>query len=331
MTSPAFPDPHIIDANGLKLAVYEQGTGLPVIMCHGFPELAFSWRHQMPAVADAGFRAIAPDQRGYGCTVDAATGRIPEGIDAYDMEHLTGDMVAMMDELGIEKAVFCGHDWGGFVVWQMPLRHPDRVAGVIGVNTPFIARSPIDPIAAMREAYGEDMYIVFFQQPGVADELFGKDIAKSLRFWYRRSAVTLENFDKAAPDAAKNLALVKLFEVPEADWGGDPLLTREEAAYYETAFTRTGFTGGLNWYRNFTRNWERSEGLPERVNVPCLMISAANDVVLRPELTDGMEQFCPDLEKYVIADCGHWTQAEKPDELNALITDWLQRRFGSAG
>jgi len=323
----SFPDPTFIDANGLKLAVYEQGSGMPVVMCHGFPELAYSWRHQLPAVAGAGFRAIAADQRGYGRTVDAATGKIPAAIDDYDMEHLTGDMVAMLDELGIDKAIFCGHDWGGFVVWQMPLRHPDRVAGVVGVNTPYIARGPIDPIEAMRATMGDDMYIVFFQKPGAADELFGKDIAKSLRFWYRKSAVTLEDFDKAAPDAAKNLALAKLFEIPEEDWGGGQLLSEEEAAYYHEAFSNTGFTGGLNWYRNFTRNWERSADLPERIDVPCLMISAANDVVLRPELTEGMEQYCPDLEKHIIPDCGHWTQAEKPDELNALITDWLKRRF----
>ncbi|MEQ8747686.1 alpha/beta hydrolase [Pyruvatibacter sp.] len=323
----SFPDPTLVEANGLKLAVYEQGSGMPVVMCHGFPELAYSWRHQMPAIAGAGFRAIAADQRGYGRTVDASTGKIPAEIEAYDMEHLTGDMVAMLDSLGIDKAIFCGHDWGGFVVWQMPLHHPSRVAGVIGVNTPFMPRSPIDPIEAMRLTMGEDMYIVYFQKPGAADRLFGDDIAKSLRFWYRKSAVTLEDFDNAAPDAAKNLALAKLFEIPESEWGGGALLTPEEAAYYEEAFTRTGFTGGLNWYRNFTRNWERSTDLPQRVDVPCLMISAANDVVLRPELADGMEEFCPDLEKHVIADCGHWTQAEKPDELNALIIDWLTRRF----
>ena len=154
----------------------------------------------------------------------------------------------------------------------------------------------------MRATMGDDMYIVFFQKPGAADELFGKDIAKSLRFWYRKSAVTLEDFDKAAPDAAKNLALAKLFETPEQEWGGDPLLTEEERTYYLEAFSKTGFTGGLNWYRNFTRNWERSADLPERIDVPCLMISAANDVVLRPELTEGMEQYCPDLEKHIIPD-----------------------------
>lgn len=324
----SFPEPRTVRANGLDMAVYERGEGPAVVLCHGFPELAYSWRHQMPAIAGAGFRAIAPDQRGYGRTVDAATGHIPAAVEDYDMVHLTDDLVGLLDALGIGKAVFCGHDWGGMVVWQMPLRHPDRVAGVIGVNTPFVPRSPIDPIEAMRAAYGEDMYILYFQKPGEAERLFEADIAKTLRFWYRRSAVTLEDFDTAAPEAAKSLALTKLFEMPESTWGGEQLLTEAEAAVYREAFTRTGFAGGLNWYRNFSRNWALSEGQAERVNVPCLMISAANDVVLRPELADGMEAFCPDLEKHVIADCGHWTQAEKPAELNALLTDWLTRRFG---
>lgn len=235
----------------------------------------------------------------------------------------------MLDALEIDKAVFVGHDWGGVVVWQMPLRHPDRVAGVIGVNTPFMPRPPIDPVEAMRMAMGDDMYIVYFQKPGEADRLFEADIARTLRFWYRRSAVTLEDFDNA-PEEARNLALAKLFETPETDWGGSPLLSEEEATVYREAFERTGFTGALNWYRNFSRNWRLSEGQTERVAVPCLMVSAANDIVLRPELADGMEQYCPDLEKHVIADCGHWTQAEKPDALNALITDWLTRRFGAS-
>lgn len=325
----SFPEPKTVEANGLKMAVYEQGDGFPVVMCHGFPELAYSWRHQIPAVAKAGFRAIAPDQRGYGRTVDAKTGKIPADVESYDIAHLTDDLAAMLDELGIGKAIFCGHDWGGVVVWQMPLRHPDRVAGVIGVNTPFMPRSPIDPIEAMRMAMGDDMYIVYFQKYGEADKLFGDDVAKSLRFWYRKSSVTLEDFENA-PEEAQNLALAKLFARPESEWAGEQLLTDEEAEYYRKAFERTGFTGGLNWYRNFSRNWKLTEGQTEHVDVPCLMISAANDVVLRPELADGMEQYCPDLEKHVIADCGHWTQAEKPDELNALITDWLKRRFGDA-
>lgn len=321
-----FPEPYYIDTNGIKMAVYEQGpkNGVPVVMCHGFPELAYSWRHQLPAIAGAGFRAIAPDMRGYGNTGG------PKGKDAvplYDIAHLTDDLAGLLDALGLDKAIFAGHDWGGVVVWQMALRHPDRVSGVIGVNTPFMPRGPMDPIAAMRMAFGEDMYIVFFQNYGVAEAIFDKDVARSMRFWYRKSAMKLADFDKL-PAEQKNLSFTKSFESDESTWLGSQLLTPEELAYYTKLFEKSGFEGGINWYRNFTRNWELSAGQVEKVTAPALMVSAADDIVLRPELTIGMEQYVPDLEKHVIADCGHWTQAEKPEELNALMVDWLKRRFG---
>jgi pimeloyl-ACP methyl ester carboxylesterase len=313
--------PRYVETNDIRMAVYDQGKGVPVVMCHGFPELAYSWRHQIPAVAGAGFHAIAPDQRGYGHTDR------PAAIEDYDIHHLTGDLVGMLDAMKIDKAVFVGHDWGGFVVWQMPLLHPSRVAGVIGVNTPFMPRAPMDPITLMRMAYGEEMYIVFFQKPGVADALLGRDPAKTLRLFYRKSGMTLEEFDKR-PAEEKNFALTRAFDVDESLWPGKVLLTPEELDVYRNAFARTGFTGGINWYRNFTRNWQTTEGITQKIDVPCLMVMAANDVVLRPSLADGMEQYVPDLEKHLIKDCGHWTQAEKPDELNRVMIDWLKRRFG---
>lgn len=313
--------PRYVETNGIRMAVYEQGSGVPVVMSHGFPELAYSWRHQMPALADAGFHAIAPDQRGYGLTDR------PQTIEAYDIRHLTGDLVGMLDALKIDKAVFVGHDWGGFVAWSMPLLHPDRVLGVIGVNTPFLPRAPMDPIALMRAAYGEDMYIVYFQKPGIADAALGRDVGKTLRLFYRKTGMTIEEFDKR-PAEERNFALARALETDEATWPGETLLKPEEFKVYHEAFARTGFTGGINWYRNFTRNWQSTEAIPQKVTVPCLMVMAANDVVLRPSLADGMETFVPDLEKHLIKDCGHWTQAEKPDELNRVMTSWLKRRFG---
>ncbi|MBX3488471.1 alpha/beta hydrolase [Parvibaculum sp.] len=321
-----FPEPHYVDTNGIRMAVYEQGPkdGVAVVMCHGFPELGYSWRHQIPAIADAGFRAIAPDQRGYGNTGG------PKGEDAvplYDIAHLTDDLAGMLDALDIDKAVFAGHDWGGMVTWQMALRHPARVAGVIGVNTPFIPRGPVDPIAGMRMVFGEDMYIVYFQKFGVAEKIFDADVARSMRFWYRKSAMKLADFD-ALPADQKNFSFLKSFDADESTWLGTQLLNAEELDYYTRAFEKSGFEGGINWYRNFTRNWQLTEGQTEKIDVPCLMISAADDIVLRPEMTAGMENHIPDLEKHVIADCGHWTQSEKPTELNALMADWLKRRFG---
>lgn len=321
-----FPEPRYVDTNGIKMAVYEDGPkdGVPVVLSHGWPELAYSWRHQIPALAKAGFRVIAPDQRGYGNTGGP---KGEENISLYDIEHLTGDLIGLLDALEIDKAVFCGHDWGGMVVWQAALLHPDRMLGVIGVNTPFIPRSPVDPIMAMRMLFGEDMYIVYFQKFGVAEKKLGENTKRTLNFLYRRSGITMQEWEKL-PASDKNLAFIKALDTPEGEWRGKPLLTDEELAYYTAAFEKSGWEGGINWYRNFTRNWERSANLVQKVTAPALMISAADDVVLSPAMTAGMEQYVPDLEKHIIADCGHWTQAEKPEELNRLMVDWLKRRFG---
>ena len=318
----AFPEPTTIKTNGIDMAVYEMGPkdGVPVVMCHGFPELAYSWRHQLPALAEAGFRAIAPDQRGYGRSSR------PERIEDYDITHLTGDLAGMLDALGLKKAIFAGHDWGGLVVWMMPLLHPERVAGVIGVNTPFLPRAPMDPIAAMRAAYGENMYIVYFQTPGVADAVLAKDVGKTFRFFMRRTTRTAEDYAKL-PEEQRRLELVHALQSDEKGWDGAPLLNAEEMKYFVDTFTRTGFTGGINWYRNFTRNWQIMEPYEERVDVPCLMIMAEDDVVLSPAMADGMERFVPDLEKVLIRRCGHWTQQEHPDEVNAAMVDWLKRHF----
>lgn len=322
MTAP-FPEPHFIETNGIRMAVHEMGPkdGFPIVFCHGFPELAYSWRNQLPALAAAGFRAIAPDMRGYGAT------EAPEGAENYSMKHLTGDLAGLLNALGLKKAVFCGHDWGGFVVWQMALMHPERTAGVIGVNTPHLPRAPMDPIALMRMAYGEDMYIVFFQTPGVADAALAADTAKSFRFFMRRSGMTLEEYEKR-PAEEKTLALVKAIQSDESQWPGEVLMPEDELDVFIRTFRRTGFTGGINWYRNFTRNWHESEGQDQIVRVPSLMIMAENDVVLRPAMADGMEALVPDLEKVLVKDCGHWTQQEKPEETNRAIVDWMKRRFG---
>jgi pimeloyl-ACP methyl ester carboxylesterase len=321
MSAPKLPEPRFVETNGIRMGVYEQGSGFPIVFCHGFPELAYSWRYQLPALAGAGFRAIAPDQRGYGIT-DA-----PAAIEKYSIKYLTDDLAGMLDALGIDKAVFCGHDWGGMVVWQMALRHPSRVAGVIGVNTPFIPRGPMDPIQMMRMAMGEDMYIVFFQKPGVADAALAEDTAKTFRFFMRKGGETLEEYQKRPPEQ-RNLAFAQALKTDESLWPGQMLMSKEELDFFIDTFTRTGFTGGINWYRNFTRNWEESAGQAEHVGVPSLMIMAEDDVVLSPAMAEGMEKYVPDLEKYLVKKCGHWTQQEHPEETNRVIVDWMKRKFG---
>src|SRR5437868_8397613 len=222
-----FPEPTMVKTNGIDMAVYEAGPkdGLPVVLCHGFPELAYSWRHQLPALAQAGYRAIAPDQRGYGRTSR------PEKVEDYDMPHLTGDLAGMLDALGLEKVVFVGHDWGGIVVWSMPLLHPDRVLGVIGVNTPFFARPPVDPITAFRAMRGENNYVVFFQRPGEADAILARDVDKTFRFFMRKNVVTAKEF-ASAPQSARNFELVRALQEDESTWRGEPLLSAEELKYF---------------------------------------------------------------------------------------------------
>jgi pimeloyl-ACP methyl ester carboxylesterase len=308
--------------NGIEMAYYEAGPreGVPVILCHGFPELAFSWRHQLKALGDAGRWVIAPDQRGYGLSSR------PEAVADYDMAHLTGDLVGLLNHLGVEKAIFCGHDWGGFVVWQMPLIHPSRVAGVIGLNTPFLPRSPMDPIALMRMRFGPDMYIVWFQTPDEPDAALAADVEKTIRFFMRKPAGP----QSVAPptEGGSTFALGELLKQWDASDAGGQMLTSEELAAFVETFQATGFTGGINWYRNFTRNWEASEGLPARLDdLPCLMITAELDPVLAPAMAEGMPGLIGDLEMHMVAGSGHWTQQERPEELNQFMLDWLDRRF----
>jgi pimeloyl-ACP methyl ester carboxylesterase len=308
--------------NGVEIAYYETGPreGVPVILCHGFPELAFSWRHQLKALGDAGRWVIAPDQRGYGLS------SCPAAVTDYDMAHLTGDLVGLLDHLGVEKAIFCGHDWGGFVVWQMPLMHPARVAGVIGLNTPFMPRAPADPIALMRMRFGPDMYIVWFQTPDEPEAVLGADVEKTMRFFMRKPAAPQGAVEP--PAEGSTFAFKDMLLQWDASDAGSQLLTREELAAFVETFQATGFRGGVNWYRNFTRNWEASEGLPARLdNLPCLMITAEKDAVLTPAMAEGMPGLIGDLEMHMVAGSGHWTQQEKPQEVNHLILDWLARRF----
>jgi pimeloyl-ACP methyl ester carboxylesterase len=323
------PPVQYAQTNGVRMAYYEvgpRGEGVPVIFCHGFPELAFSWRHQLKAFEAAGRWAIAPDQRGYGLT----GGDGP--VESFDIEHLTADLIGLMDHLGIQKAIFCGHDWGGFVVWQMPLRYPDRVAGVIGLNTPFTPRAPVDPIAIMRARMGEEMYIVHFQKPGEADAVLDADVSRTMNFFLRRpmgdAAPSAGLASEREPGGESTFPLVKILQAYDPAF--DPrekFLSADELAAFVETFERTGFTGGINWYRNFTRNWERSADIVDKVKVPSLMIMAEKDAVLPPSAADGMEAYIDDLEKTLVLGSGHWTQQEKPEAVNSAILGWMDRRF----
>jgi pimeloyl-ACP methyl ester carboxylesterase len=310
-----------IDANGVRLSVYEAGepSAPAVVFSHGFPELAFSWRHQIPTLAAAGFHVIAPDQRGYGGS------SAPAAVEDYDMEHLTGDLAGILDALDIERAVFVGHDWGGFVVWQMPFFHRDRVAAVVGVNTPHVPRMPIPPVEMFRSALGENFYIVWFQTPELPDAALAANVDVVLDHMFRRGIEPTAIQERASSSTTSFVEAV--VNVPD-DLLGPPLLSADALAVYVETFRRTGFTGPINWYRNFDRNWERSaDQTSARIDgVPCLMVAAAWDPVLPPALAAGMPDLISDLEIHEIAECGHWTQQEHPGEFNHILIDWLTRK-----
>jgi pimeloyl-ACP methyl ester carboxylesterase len=307
-----------VKTNGIRMHVVEAGEGFPVVMCHGFPEIWYSWRHQLRALADAGFRAIAPDQRGYGDT------DCPAPVEAYSQKQIVADVIGMLDALGIRKAVIVGHDWGGMTSWNAAAWHPERIERAIGVNTPFIPRSPVKPTDAMRAmAAGNFHYILYFQEPGVAEKELEKDVRRSLRAFYQDPGrIDPAEARKTPPGVfgPKGGGLLDRFR--DAPHGR--FLSAEDFEVFAKAFEKTGFRGGLNWYRNIDRNWEESANLPQRAEQPALMITAELDVVLRPEMAEGMTAWVPNLRKTVlIKGSGHWTQQEKPDEVNRAMLEFL--------
>ena len=312
-----FPEPQFVESNGIRLAVFEEGEGPAVILVHGFPELAWSWRHQLPALAKAGFRAIAPDIRGYGQTDS------PAGVECYSAAELIGDLQGLLDSLHLERAVFVGHDWGALLLWQMAMLAPSRIEQLIILNIPHIPRPPVDPIKLMRSKLGDDFYIVNFQQSDEADEAFAADPRHFFDVMMRKNQITRAQFDQLPPQM-QVLSLLKTMERTESS--GQPHLSDEERAYFVKAFTRTGFTNPINWYRNWTRNWEALEGADQVIDVPTLFIGAADDVVIAPEQIEAMRPWVNDLTIEMLEPCGHWTQQERPDDVNRLMIDWLRQK-----
>src|SRR5204863_6385849 len=249
----------------VDLHVVEKGDGNPVVLLHGFPELAYSWRNQIDALADAGYRVLAPDMRGFGRS-DA-----PQPIEAYDVIELCGDVARLLDNAGAERAAVVGHDWGANVAWHFALMHPERTVCVAGVSVPLVPRAGAPPLEIMRAHLGEDFYIVWFQEPGVAEAALERDVRRTIltpTVWTAEWAVR----DDENP------------RVP-------PHMTEDDVAVYVAEFERTGFRGGLNWYRNIDRNWERTETLDDRkLEMPALFIAGTRDSTMQwmsPEVMQG--------------------------------------------
>src|ERR1700712_4956617 len=264
-----------VDTNGVRLRVTEAGDrGAPVVvLAHGFPELAYSWRHQIPALADAGYHVLAPDQRGYG-----GSSR-PEAIEDYAISSLCGDVAGLLDDVGAEKAVIVGHDWGSVVATNFPLLHPDRASAVVAMSAPPIPRSPSPPTEIWRAVFGDNFfYILYFQEPGIADAELNGDPARTIR---RMLGSLRASSDQNAIVSMSSRGPEGFIDrLPEPD-GLPDWITQDEIDHYVAEFTRTGFTGGPNWARNFHLNWELTESAPSAtIDVPTLFLAGSADPVL---------------------------------------------------
>lgn len=305
-----FPNSTIIPVNGIELEVFEAGkqnVGNPIVLCHGWPEHAFSWRYQVGELVDAGYHVIIPNQRGYGRSSR------PADVTDYSIEHLTGDLVALLDHYGYEDATFVGHDWGENVVWNLALLHPKRVNGVIALALPYQARGEKPWIELMEEFFGEDNYFVHFnRQPGVADAILEKYTSQFLRNLFRK------NIPLTAPEPGMMMINLAQSEEPV----GDPIMTDKELDVFVSAFKSSGFTGSINWYRNLDLNWHLLADVKPLVKQPALMIYGNYDMIPKSE---NLSDFVPNVEVASL-DCGHNIQQEKPEETTQLILNWLQNK-----
>ncbi|HSL51332.1 MAG TPA: alpha/beta hydrolase [Candidatus Deferrimicrobiaceae bacterium] len=316
-----------VETNGIRMHLAEQGEGPLVLLCHGFPESWYSWRHQLRALADAGFHAVAPDMRGYGRTDQ------PADIDQYTLLHLVGDMVGLVDALGGGPAVIAGHDWGAPVAWHAALLRPDRFRAVVGLSVPYRPRGAVRPSTVMPQTDGAIFYQLYFQAPGVAEAELSRDVRGSIRrLLYagsgegRRARVGIGD-PAAVGMVPRGGGVLSHTAEPAAplSW-----LTEADVDVYAAEFTRAGFRGGLNWYRNIDRNWELLApyaGAP--VTVPALYVAGDEDLVVHFR---GMDQLLPNLKKFVpelrqaimLPGCGHWTQQERAKDVNDAMIAFLQ-------
>ena len=315
-----FPPPRPIETNGITLDVHLAGDddAEPVVLCHGFPEIAYSWRRQVAPLVDAGYRFIAPDQRGY-----AGSSR-PAAVESYDVFHLVDDLCGLLDVLGHEHAVFVGHDWGALLLWQMALLKPERMRGLVALNIPFAPRREIDPMVMARQVLGDEFYIVNFQDSDEADRAFDADPERFLRAMYRRLPATREQYESMPAEARRAFSMLR--EMRKTELPGTPLFDDDELAVYVEAFRQSGFTPPINWYRNWSRNWALTADVEQRVRVPTLFVGADDDILIAPAHIETMRGYVDDLEVHVLQRCGHWTQQERPDAFNAILLEWLGRR-----
>ena len=310
-----------IESNGIKMRIAEAGTGPLVLLAHGWPESWYSWRHQMTMLADAGYHAVAPDMRGYGETDK------PVAVDDYDVNHVAGDLVGILDALGEETAILVGHDWGAIVAWTTVLLHPSRFTALIAMSVPYGGRVAQSPMESWQEAFGENFfYILYHNEPGgIAEAEYDADPRGLISRLYL--SPNSPRVQPAITDPLRSAGgWIGRLGAPMGlpDW-----LLQEDLDYVVSQFENSGFRGGMNYYRNFHRNWEITEHLQgAKIKIPVLFIAGSRDMVIagaeKESLTATISRATEDLRDVVlIPEIGHWVQQEAPDEVNQAISDFL--------
>lgn len=318
-----------IETNGLRIHIAEQGTGPLMLLCHGFPELWYSWRYQLAALSQAGYHVVAPDLRGYGQSDQ------PEDVEAYTLLHLVGDLVGILDVLGEPEAILVGHDWGSVLAWQAALMRPDRFPVLITMSAPYVARGPlhgtratIPPTQSWRQTFGDSFfYQTFFQQPGLAEAELERDVRTTMRrFLYGLSAdaPVAERWHPVVPDAQASTLNSAGNPTALPSW-----VSEADLDVYSAEFARTGFRGGLNWYRNIDRNWELLAAYSgASIIQPTLFLWGDQDPTLElagvRKRIERMQQVVPNLQQAALVGCGHWIQQERAQEVNAAMLAFLQ-------
>lgn len=305
----------------IELSVHDTGgEGPAVVFCHGFPDLACTWEHQLDALAHAGYRAIAPDMRGYGGS------SAPSEVEAYGLTDLAGDLAGLLDGLGIDRAVFVGHDWGGFVSWSMPVLHSHRCLGAVGVCTPYQPFPTTDLLRTLVNGEDERMYMLWFQEPGVAEAVLDGQVELMYDVVMRGGIDPAQVAELAVVDGAFDMNPFRRLDTIERR--GDLIIDDAQMATYVETFNRTGFGPGINWYRNIDANVQAAPDVGRKpLDLPCLMLCAEWDPALPPSMAADMPERCSDLEMHIIEQAGHFVQLERPDAVSSLLVDWLTRRF----
>jgi len=314
-----FDHPHYVPSDSFQIATYAEGPedGPPILLVHGWPEIAYSWKNTVPALVEAGYRVIAFDLRGFGHS------SAPLDPVHYAMPQLVADVEAVLNAYDVSEAIICGHDWGGSIVWHAARMIPHRVKGVIGICVPHTSRAPAPPLKIIEKRYGSKHYFLEFRDRGSeVAETFAKDPDGFFRLMFRSTPpgakadetftfipTQFERFLKEGSPQLRGLVL------PD-----------EDRKHFVDAYMRTGFETGMNLYRNIDVNWKLAEGMSDQITQPVLMISPEGDLLLPPELTAPMVKMCPDLERVNIPNCGHWAMWDAPEALNGVIVEWLERR-----